>query len=196
MARMSTPKPSHQQSAPSSWIRRWSELVPPGATVLDVACGSGRHLRYFAARGHPVLGLDRDADALARLGDVAECLQVDLEAAPWPLAGRTFGAVVVTNYLWRPLLPTLFASVAVGGVLLYETFASGQAALGRPRNPAFLLRNGELLQHCPPTHWQVVAYEHGLADAPPRLLQRLAAVRLAAHAGNGAQTLHCRLHAD
>jgi SAM-dependent methyltransferase len=118
--------------------------------VLDVACGSGRHLAWLGAEGHRVCGIDRDAAALeaarARLGEgTAELLHADLESAPWPLPGRRFDAVVVTNYLWRPLLPTLVASVAPRGLLLYETFAVGNETLGRPSNPDFLLRPGELL---------------------------------------------------
>lgn len=162
--------------APSDWIRRWSHLLAPDATVLDVACGSGRHLRWFAARGHAVVGVDRDAQALAGLAGVGELVQADLEADPWPLPGRQFGAVVVTHYLWRPLLPTILASVAPAGVLLYETFAEGNAALGRPRNPDFLLRHGELLRHCASPDWHVVGYEDGFLDPPARLVQRIAAV--------------------
>ena len=168
--------------------------MAPGASVLDVACGRGRHLRWFAARGHPVIGIDRDEAALAAVGNVGQLLQADLEAHPWPFPGRRFGAVVVTNYLWRPLLPTLFASVAADGVLLYETFADGNAALGRPRNPDFLLQNGELLQHCRAPHWQVVAYEHGALADPPRIVQRIAALR---RTGQGPGTpLRCQLAPD
>ena len=100
---------THGALAPSPWIVRWSPLVPAGASVLDVACGSGRHLRWFAQRGHPVTGVDRDAAALQGLEGVGELIVADIERGPWPLAGRRFGAVVVTNYLWRALLPTLVA---------------------------------------------------------------------------------------
>ena len=84
----------------------------------------------------------------------------DLENGPWPLAGERFDAVVVTNYLWRPLMPSLLASLADGGVLIYETFALGNEAFGRPSNPDFLLRPGELLRCCRGLH--VVAYEDGV----------------------------------
>ena len=148
--------------------------------MLDVACGSGRHVRWFAARGALVTALDRDAQALAPLrappGAADEVIVADIENAPWPLAGRRFDAVVVTNYLWRPLLPTLVASVDDGGLLIYETFAPGNETVGKPSNPDFLLRPGELLRAA--SGLQVVAYEDGLiADAPPRLVQRIAAVR-------------------
>ncbi|GKS94175.1 class I SAM-dependent methyltransferase [Acidovorax sp. SUPP2825] len=161
---------------PSEWIQRWAHLVPPGASVLDVACGSGRHLRWLQGRGHPVTGVDRDPDALATLRGLGEILCADIEAGPWPLADRTFGAVVVTRYLWRPLLPTLVASVAPGGVLLYETFAAGNETVSRPARPDFLLRPGELLQAC--AGLCTVAYEDGFLDAPERFVQRIAAVRL------------------
>lgn len=168
---------SQRLPAASEWIRRWSHLVGPGATVLDVACGRGRHLHWFARHSHPVVGVDRDGEALAGLAGVGELVHADIEQGPWPFSGRQFGAVVVTNYLWRPLLPNLLASVAPGGVLLYETFAVGNASVGRPANPAFLLEQGELLRHCADPDWQVVGYEDGFLAQPARFVQRIAAVR-------------------
>ena len=165
----------HGGGAPSDWIVRWSSLVPPGATVLDVACGSGRHLRWFAQRGARVTGVDRDDAALQSLAGLGELVIADIEGGPWPFAGRRFDAVVVTNYLWRALLPAIVDSVADGGVLLYETFTRAHAAIGKPSNPAFLLEPGELLDHARGLH--VVAYEDGFLDAPPRFVQRIAAVR-------------------
>lgn len=168
-------KHAHGGSAPSAWVRRWSHLVGPGATLLDVACGSGRHLRWFAARGCRVTGLDRDSVALQPLSSVAEVIVADIENGPWPLAGRRFDAVVVTHYLWRPLLPVILASVADGGVLLWETFSAGNETVGKPSNPQFLLRPGELLSA---VHGlRVVAFEDGFEANPPRFVQRVAAVR-------------------
>ena len=169
-----TPAP-HVTSSPSAWVQRWSHLVPAGGTVLDVACGSGRHVRWFADRGHHVTGVDRDAAALADLALIAEVHVADIEGGPWPFDGRRFDAVIVTNYLWRELLPVLVASVAEGGVLIYETFAAGNASVGKPSNPQFLLRPGELLSVAQAL--RVVAYEDGFLDAPARYVQRLAAVR-------------------
>lgn len=166
----------HGPSTASAWIQRWSHLVPSGARVLDLACGSGRHVTWFAGRGAHVTGVDRDATALAPLAGQAETLVADIETRPWPLAGRRFDAVVVTNYLWRPLLPTIVASVDAGGVLLYETFAVGNETVGRPSNPAFLLRPGELLEAVYP-QLRVIAYEDGFVAAPDRFVQRIAAVR-------------------
>ncbi|MBP8204910.1 MAG: class I SAM-dependent methyltransferase [Giesbergeria sp.] len=173
---------------PSDWVQRWSHLVPAGAVVLDVACGQGRHLRWFRALGHPVTGIDRDVQAVQSASEVGEAILADIEGAPWSLAGRQFGAVVVTNYLWRPLLPTLIASVAEGGVLLYETFAHGNASVGRPARPDFLLQPGELIAAC--TGLRVVAYENGYLHAPERFVQRIAAVRVPAHADTGAPPRH------
>ena len=161
--------------APSAWVRRWSHLVPSGARVLDVACGSGRHVRWFAQRGCAVTGVDRDPLATQPLRALAEIIVADIEAGPWPLAGRSFDAVVVTNYLWRPRLPDIVASVAAGGVLIYETFAIGNERVGKPSNPDFLLLAGELLGAT--AGLRVVAYEDGFEAAPERFVQRIVAVR-------------------
>lgn len=154
--------------------------------MLDVACGGGRHVRWLQQRGHALFAVDRNAEALAGLRDIAQVLVADLESGPWPYAQQTFDAVVVTNYLWRPLLPHLVRAVAPGGVLLYETFALGQASLGKPSNPEFLLRPGELLDAVRPT-LRVLAFEDGYASAPqPAFVQRIAAVRepASAHAAD------------
>ena len=167
----------HGGGEPSAWVRRFAGLVRPGGTVLDLACGSGRHVRWLAGQGFAVTGVDRDATALAALATdcpAAELITADIESGPWPLDGRRFDAVVVTNYLWRPLWPALRASMQPGGVLIYETFADGQASVGRPSRPEFLLRPGELLQLASGLH--VVAYEDGFLDAPPRFVQRIAAI--------------------
>jgi len=166
---------THGNGAPSDWVTRWAHLAPPAATVLDLACGGGRHLRWWASRGHRVTGVDRNAQALAPLQALGETLVADIENEPWPLAGRQFGVVVVTNYLWRPLLPAIVASVAPGGVLLYETFASGQETVGKPSRPDFLLQPGELLRAC--ASLRVRGYEEGCLAAPARFVQRIAACR-------------------
>lgn len=165
----------HGAGAASAWVQRWSHLVAPGATVLDVACGSGRHLRWFAQRGCQVTGVDRDEAALALSRDIAETVWADIESGPWPLPGRRFDAVVVTNYLWRELLPTLIGSVAPGGVLIYETFSAGNEVVGKPSNPKFLLQPGELLRAA--QGLRLVAFEEGFASDPDRFVQRLVAVR-------------------
>lgn len=191
-------------AAPSEWIERWTPLLAPRSSVLDVACGSGRNARWLARAGHRVTAVDRDAEALAVVsleasepGLVLHTLLADLEGAPWPLPGERFDAVVVTNYLWRPLMPALLEAVAPGGLLLYETFALGQAELGRPRNPDHLLRPNELIAllrepaqalasgtaagAAPPATWHVVAFEEGRLPgsgaAPPREVQRIVARR-------------------
>jgi SAM-dependent methyltransferase len=173
---------SHGAGEVSGWVRRWSHLVPSGASVLDVACGGGRHLRWFASRGAQVTGVDRDAEALASLHGQGELVVADIESSPWPFAGRRFDAVVVTNYLWRPLLPQLVDSVAPGGVLLYETFAAGNETVGRPSRPEFLLQPGELLQAVQ-GRLRVLGYEDGFRPEPDRFVQRIAAVREAAVGG-------------
>lgn len=186
-----TPSPL---SAPSDWVLRWSRDWPVGASVLDLACGSGRHLRPLAEAGLRLCGVDRDGEALAGLtawsataglSANVELLQADIEHGPWPLEGRAFDAVVVTNYLWRPLLPRVVEAVAPGGWLIYETFTDGQQSIGRPSRPDFLLRPGELLALA--RGLRVVAYEDGFLEtsgpaAPDggvngRYVQRVAAVR-------------------
>lgn len=158
----------------SPWVIRFAPLVAAGGAVLDVAAGGGRHARYLAQRGHPVTALDRDTAALAQAPGVT-AIQADLEdGSPWPLAGRKFAGVIVTNYLHRPLFPRLADSLLPGGVLICETFALGNEAFGRPRNPDFLLRPGELLQAF--AGLTVIAYEHGRIDSPhPKVVQRICA---------------------
>jgi SAM-dependent methyltransferase len=165
----------HGTETPSAWVQRWAHLVPAGGSVLDVACGHGRHLRWFAERGHPVTGVDRSPEAIASLAGIGRTVLADIENHPWPLEGERFDAVVVTNYLWRPLLPVIVASVAEGGVLIYETFADGNESVGKPSRPDFLLQTGELLVAC--RDLRVVAFEDGFSDRPERFVQRIAAVR-------------------
>jgi SAM-dependent methyltransferase len=170
---------AHAAAVPSPWIARFAHLVPPGARVLDLACGLGRHARYFAERGCRVLAVDRDRAALASMEGVAgiETCAADLEGAPWPFADQRFDALVVTHYLHRPLFPHLVAALADDGTLLYETFARGNEAYGRPSNPDFLLEPAELLRLA--DHGlTVVAFEQGHVAAGERgaVVQRLAAV--------------------
>jgi len=132
-------------------------------------------VRWFAARGCRVTGLDRDASVVEPLRPIAEIVVADIEHGPWPLPGRRFDAVVVTNYLWRPLLPTIVASVADAGTLIYETFALGNQTVGKPSNPDYLLRPGELLSIV--AGLRIVAFEDGFAAAPDRFVQRIVAVR-------------------
>jgi SAM-dependent methyltransferase len=165
--------------APSPWVLRFAHLVPPGARVLDVACGNGRHALFFAARGSTVDAVDRDAALAAVFSDQARVrfLAADLEGGPWPYPGRRFDAVVVTNYLHRPLFADLLDALADGGVLLYETFAAGNEAFGRPSNPAHLLAARELLEVVG-RRLHVLAYEDGVVARPrPARVQRLCALR-------------------
>jgi SAM-dependent methyltransferase len=154
---------------------RWSALIAAGASVLDVAAGSGRHTTWLAAHGFRVTAVDRDGDVLRPLSDRAEILVADLESGPWPFADRRFDAIVVTNYLWRPLFAPLVAALADGGVLVYETFALGQETVGRPSRPDFLLARGELLDAL--KGLRIVAFEDGILTGPDRFVQRAVAVR-------------------
>lgn len=143
--------------------------------MLDLACGHGRHMRHFAALGHPVTGVDRNPDAINAVSSVGEAMCSDIENGPWPLQGRTFGGVVVTNYLWRPLWPNILDSLAPNGVLIYETFSAGNETVGKPSRPDFLLHPSELLAVC--KDLRVVAFEEGFLAQPERFVQRIVAVR-------------------
>lgn len=166
---------------PSAWIIRWADRVPRGGRVLDLACGKGRHARYFAARGYPVEAVDRDPGVLAELEAVAGVTTryADLERGVWPYSGERFSGIVVANYLHRPLFPDLLLALAPGGVLIYETFATGNEKFGRPSNPDFLLRPGELLELARGV-LRVIAYEDLFTAEPkPAMVQRICAVRAA-----------------
>jgi SAM-dependent methyltransferase len=163
----------------SDWVARFAGVVPAGGPVLDLASGKGRHARLFLRLGHPVTAIDIDLAGIADLrGDARlEAIQADLESgAPWPLPGRRFAGVVVTNYLHRPLFPGILDAVAPGGALIYETFAVGNERFGRPSNPDFLLRPGELLELVR-GRLEVLAYENlEVAEPKPAMVQRIAAV--------------------
>jgi SAM-dependent methyltransferase len=180
----------HGLGEPSPWVRDWAHLVAAGGAVLDVASGAGRHARFFASLGHPVTAIDRDAAALDALRDepLVTPLEADLECAAWPLpADAKFAAVVVTNYLHRPLFAQLLRALAPGGVLVYETFAQGNESVGKPSNPAFLLAPGELLER---VHGQlrVVAFQDGfLAQPRPAYVQRICAILEAERSDDPAQ---------
>ncbi len=174
----------HGPDIASAWVQRFAPLVERGASVLDVACGNGRHAKLFARRGCAVDAVDRDPACGELLADEPNVrfLAADLEAGPWPYAGWQFDAIVVVNYLHRPLFPRLVASLADGGVLIYETFAVGNERYGRPSNPDFLLKTRELLDAFG-GELHVLAFEDGVVDAPRRArIQRLCGVRASADA--------------
>ena len=173
----------HGTENPSAWVKRWSHLVKPRGVVLDVACGYGRHTRWFYELNHSLVAVDKAQAAIESIAttlpaSACEARVADIENGPWPFTGRQFDAVVVTNYLWRPLLPTLLASLAPGGVLIYETFTQGNESVGKPSRADFLLRHGELLEIC--AGLKIVAFEQGFQAGAngesPRFIQRVAAV--------------------
>lgn len=167
----------HDLQTPSAWVIRWAGLIPAGGRVLDIACGNGRHARFFASRGHPVEAVDRDPALIALLAGVpgvaSRC--ADLEAGPWPYPGNRFAGIVVANYLHRPLFPHLLAALEAGGVLIYETFAAGNERYGRPSNPDYLLKPGELLEVVR-GRLTVIAYEElDVSEPRPAAVQRICA---------------------
>lgn len=169
----------HDLSEPSDWVQRWQHLMPSGARVLDVACGSGRHMQWLAQRGCHCTGIDRSAEALTEASRYGSTVHADIEGGPWPLMQhglpQPFDVVLVTNYLWRPLFPVLLQSLVPGGLLLYETFTQGNEAVGKPARPDFLLQTGELLRLC--QSLRIVAFEDGFLPHPERFVQRIVAVR-------------------
>ena len=172
--------PPGDMAQPSSWVLRFARLAREGGSVLDVAAGYGRHARALAAAGYAVEAVERDSDALAALRGIAGVTvrAADIEGELWPYAERRFDAIVATNYLWRALLPALARSLAPDGVLIYETFAAGNEKFGKPSNPDYLLREGELLDFARAWQLQVIAYEHGITSDPKRaVVQRLCAMR-------------------
>ena len=173
--------PNHELGTASPWVQRWSHLIQPKGRALDVACGSGRHLRYLADQGLSVTGVDRSEEALQSASRFGDTVLADIENGPWPLMDhqqvRQFDAVIVTNYLWRALFPVLEQSLALGGVLIYETFAQGNETVGKPSRPDFLLQSGELLTAFKSLH--IVAYEEGFLSQPDRFVQRIVAVKAA-----------------
>lgn len=169
---------------PTRWVRQHAGRISAGARVLDLAAGRGRNTRYFLARGHPVTAVDIDVSGLADIADAPrlEIVAADLEGAPWPLGGRRFAGVVVTNYLWRPLLRSIVAAVDRGGVLIYDTFALGNARFGKPSNPDFLLRPNELLQAAGAA-LTVLAYRHGPVRTPRPAIRQMIVARRDSDAG-------------
>jgi len=177
-AESSSAREAGAPAGPSAWVARFAPRVAPGAPVLDLACGSGRHARLFLERGHPVLAVDRDLSRLSALADHPrlEAVACDLETGAVPdFFRRRFGGIVVTNYLHRPLFRPLAAALAPAGVLIYETFARGNERFGKPSDPAFLLEEGELLSAFL-GRLKIVAYEDVVVAEPrPAAVQRLCA---------------------
>ena len=136
-------------------------------------------MKWFAQQGHTITGMDRSVEALDAAARFGQVILADLENDPWPLQAdalpQQFGVVVVTNYLWRPLFPLIAASLAPGGLLLYETFCAGNETVGKPRRSDFLLQPAELLRAF--ASLRIVAFEEGFLDQPARFLQRIAAVK-------------------
>lgn len=165
---------------PSLWVQRFAPLIAAGGSVLDLACGGGRHARWLAAQGYGVQAVDRDLTQFGGPMPGVHLLQADLERGDWPFVERAFHGVVVTNYLHRPLFPHLVRALKPEGVLIYETFAVGNERFGKPSNPDYLLRPGELLEVVR-GHLRVTAYEDVEVREPkPAMVQRICAVRLAA----------------
>jgi SAM-dependent methyltransferase len=175
---VNTPSNRHFGLTPSPWVLRFAALVPRGARLLDLAAGRGRNALFFASRGARVLAVDRDADALGTFASTPgiETRAVDLETGAWPFAAERFDAIVAVHYLHRALFPHLLAALADDGALLYETFAAGNEAYGKPSNPDFLLAPEELLQLAR-DRLTVVAFEQGVVEGErTAVVQRLAAV--------------------
>jgi SAM-dependent methyltransferase len=169
---------AHLNLPSSNWVRRFADMIPKNGSVLDIACGAGRHSRLLAAMGFNVTAVDRDVSVFVEPPDNVALIQTDLETHPWPFDQREFAGVIVTNYLHRPLLPLIVLSVARSGMLIYETFAVGNEKFGRPSRADFLLQPGELL-NAAHDKLEVIAYENIVVNDPkPAMVQRIAAMRI------------------
>jgi SAM-dependent methyltransferase len=174
-----SPSLSSSPEDPSAWVRRFAALIPAGGQVLDLACGAGRHTRLLSSLGYAVEAVDQDEESLARLSRLpgVTTRHANLEGGPWPYYGFAFDGIVVTNYLHRPLIPHLARVLAEGGVMIYETFMVGNERFGKPTNPAYLLRPGELLELLA-KRFAVVAFEQGEVSRPrPAVVQRICVQR-------------------
>lgn len=163
----------------SPWVRRFEPAIPKNGLVLDLACGAGRHAALLASLGHRILAIDQDISMMESCkSDLIQTKEFDLEGSEWPLQNQQFSAIVVTNYLYRPFLDELPKMLTEGGVLIYETFADGNAEFGKPSNPNFLLKSGELLALAQRSGLKVIAYEDIYLDRPkPAMVQRICAVK-------------------
>lgn len=163
----------------SPWVRRFAAAIPMGGRVLDLACGAGRHTIFLESLGHAILAIDRDVSLIMPLQSASiQVEEIDLEGSNWPLVGQHFSGIVVTNYLYRPFMDELPQMLCEGGVLIYETFSAGNAQFGKPSNPDFLLKPGELLALAQRSGLKVIAYEDIYLDHPkPAMVQRICAVK-------------------
>ena len=172
-------RPTDPDIPPSPWVMRFAHLIRPGAHVLDVAAGHGRHTHFFLLRGCKVTAVDEDISGLETLNGAKSVtiVEADLEKGPWPFEAESYDGIVITNYLHRPHFSHLITSLKPNGVLIFETFGQGNERLGRPRNPDFLLTPGELLNAFS-KDLLIVAYEHGIEHAPrPAVRQRVCAIK-------------------
>jgi SAM-dependent methyltransferase len=165
---------------PSSWIVKYARLIPKKGRILDLACGSGRHAIWLAKQGYQVNALDRDAKALANMkgiGNINVSI-VDLEAGDWSGSGQRYDGIIVSRYLYRPLLSRLAGLLNPGGILIYETFMAGNERYGKPSNPDFLLLPNELLETYSPL-LSIIAFEQGEVEMPrPAVTQRICAKKI------------------
>jgi len=178
-------------AAPSSWVVEHAGLIRKGGRVLDLACGGGRHAVWLAAQGYLVDAVDRDPEAIAAMQGIANINAdiADLETGNWPATDQRYDVVcddahdgiydgiIVSRYLFRPLLSVLPSMLKPGGVLIYETFMVGNERYGRPSNPDYLLRPDELKSVYAPL-LEIRAFEQGEVEEPvPAVMQRICAVK-------------------
>lgn len=162
---------------PSNWVTRFAPLIEAGGSVLDLACGNGRHSIYLASSGFSVTAVDRNIPNISQNFKQIRWIETDLENGDKSLLeNQHFMGVIVTNYLYRPLIPAIINALDDNGVLIYETFSLGNEQYGRPSNPDFLLKPGELLSLCS-ERLRIIAYEEGtIKDPKLSVKQRICAI--------------------
>jgi tellurite methyltransferase len=167
---------------PNDLLVTFSDLITaerPDGPVLDLASGDGHNGLFLAAKGLPVILADRSEEALRKAKEAAHGIRgsvtvwkVDLERpAENPLKENGYSVILVFRYLHRPLMPCIRKALRAEGFLVYHTFTLDQSQFGKPRNPDFLLKPGELRQWF--KDWDIFHHFEGIQENPRRAIAEI-----------------------